>query len=219
MTVESSSNANTGGSPPSSLGTAEGLRVILAPGNGCPGNSLEGIMWYPWIRDQVLATFPADKVAFPLKAFPDPCFARFEVWQPFMDGLCEGRQHSSIVIGHSSGAVAALRFAERHAVLGIVLCSAYDSDLGCDVEARSNNFKTPFNWAQIKANCQFIVQLHSKNDHLVDFAVGERVAASLGLSEADRTFIVLQDGHFQNDTFPELWNVVRERLQAAMRPS
>ena len=57
---------------------------------------------------------------------PDPITARRSIWLPFMkDEL--GVDDQTIIIGHSSGACAAVRFAETNQVAGIVLVGAYTS--------------------------------------------------------------------------------------------
>ena len=57
---------------------------------------------------------------------PDPITARRSIWLPFMkDEL--GVDEQTIIIGHSSGACAAVRFAETNKVAGIVLVGAYTS--------------------------------------------------------------------------------------------
>ena len=60
---------------------------------------------------------------------PDPITARRSIWLPFMKEEL-GVDHQTIVIGHSSGACAAVRFAEMHKVGGIILVGAYTSGRG-----------------------------------------------------------------------------------------
>lgn len=50
------------------------------------------------------------------------------LWLPFMFGEL-GIGENDVIVGHSSGACAAVRFAERHKVFAIVLVGAYVSDL------------------------------------------------------------------------------------------
>ena len=57
---------------------------------------------------------------------PDPVTARRSIWLPFMkDEL--GVDEQTVIIGHSSGACAAVRFAETNKVAGIILVGAYTS--------------------------------------------------------------------------------------------
>ena len=57
---------------------------------------------------------------------PDPVTARRSIWLPFMKEEL-GVDHQTIIIGHSSGACAAVRFAETNPVAGIILVGAYTS--------------------------------------------------------------------------------------------
>ena len=50
-----------------------------------------------------------------LRNFPDPVMARESVWIPFMRDELSCDQHT-IIVGHSSGAEAAMRYAETHKV-------------------------------------------------------------------------------------------------------
>jgi len=77
---------------------------------------------------------------FNLRNFPDPYYAREENWIPFLENelKCDS---STILIGHSSGAAAAMRYAENHKLKGIILVSAYWTDLGDSTErVRKNIF-------------------------------------------------------------------------------
>jgi len=105
------------------------VKVVLAPGNG--DGDITDSMWYPWIMAEVKKNFPSVETV--LRNFPDPLYARETNWLPFMEKklLCD---HDTIVIGHSSGAAAAMRYAETHQLKGIVLVSAYHSDLGDSLE-------------------------------------------------------------------------------------
>ena len=89
--------------------------------------------WYSWVK-RGLEQIPGFQCL--AKNMPDPITARESIWLPFMQtGLhCD---EETIVIGHSSGATAAMRYAETHRVCAIVLVSAYTSDLGDDNERAS----------------------------------------------------------------------------------
>ena len=61
-----------------------------------------------------------------LRNMPDPITARRSIWLPFLKDDLEVDQ-DTIIIGHSSGACAAVRFAETNKVAGIILVGAYTS--------------------------------------------------------------------------------------------
>ena len=119
----------------------------------------------------------------------------------------------TIVVGHSSGAACALRLMEKRKVGGCLLVSAYDDDLGDEIEKGSGYFSRPFDYKKMRENCPWIVQFHSKDDHLVPVEVGRRVAK--GLREAGGSGKVEyvereRDGHFQDDEYPMFEEMVKK---------
>lgn len=74
-----------------------------------------------------------------LENMPDPWQARESVWLPFMRETlqCDA---GTIIVGHSSGAEAAMRFAEKYPVKGLVLVSACVTDLGDENERLSGYY-------------------------------------------------------------------------------
>jgi len=78
------------------------LRIVIVPGNG--GGDVERSNWYGWLRDK-LREKDLDCL---LKNMPDPVMAHEAIWIPFMEQQlnCDG---NTVIIGHSSGAQAALR--------------------------------------------------------------------------------------------------------------
>ncbi|KAG7253604.1 hypothetical protein CRUP_028969 [Coryphaenoides rupestris] len=140
-----------------------------------------------------------------LKNMPDP--ARECVWLPFMEEL--GCDEESLVIGHSSGAVAAMRYAETHKVFGIILVGAYASDLGDETERASGYFSRPWDWSSIRRNAGHLVQFGSSDDPFLPWA--EQQVVSDHLHPVVHRYS--DHGHFQNTTFPELIATVA-RLKA-----
>ena len=115
---------------------------------------------------------------------------------------------NTIIVGHSSGAVAAMRYAEKYKVKGLVLVAAYHTDLGKDYEKISGYFRRPWEWSTIKENCDFIIQFASTDDPFVPFEEQQYVADNL---KSDlRKFE--DQGHFLGIMFPELVTVVKENV-------
>jgi predicted alpha/beta hydrolase family esterase len=113
-----------------------------------------------------------------LDNMPDPVRAREKIWVPFMrNKLNVGA--GTVVIGHSSGAVAAMRLAEEHAVKGLVLVSACHTDLGSKSERQAGYYSRPWQWEKIKANAGFILQYHSDDDPFIPAAEAQHVAKNL----------------------------------------
>ena len=113
-----------------------------------------------------------------LKDMPDPIVARETIWLPFMkDEL--GANENSVIIGHSSGAEAAMRFAESNKIEGLILVSACHTDLGDSNERASGYYSRPWQWEQIRSNTKWILQYHSTDDPLVPIAEADFVAEQL----------------------------------------
>ncbi|XP_078000466.1 serine hydrolase RBBP9-like isoform X2 [Glandiceps talaboti] len=142
-----------------------------------------------------------------LQNMPDPVIAREKFWIPFMhDELkCD---EDTVIIGHSSGAEAAKRYAEKYKVLGIVLVSSCITDLGIETERESGYYNRPWEWQKIKENTKWIVQFGSSDDPFLPWKEQQEVANNLS-SE----FHKYEDrGHFGEPVFPELITVVKKHL-------
>lgn len=109
---------------------------------------------------------------------PDPYVARKSIWLPYMRDVLKVDE-STILIGHSSGAEAALRFLENDKVAYCVLVSACYTDLGCSNEKASGYYDDPWNWGAISKNAQKIIQYHSKDDKSVPVEEGRHVANAI----------------------------------------
>ncbi|XP_028810869.1 serine hydrolase RBBP9 [Denticeps clupeoides] len=176
--------------------------VVIVPGNGA-GN-VERCNWYGWAKKQI-NKIPG--VTCRLENMPDPVTARESIWLPFMEKELKCDE-DTVIIGHSSGAAAAMRYAESHKVLAIVLVGAYTSDLGDENERESGYFSRPWEWERIKGNTRHIVQFGSTDDPFLPWDEQEEVAEGLQgelHKYSDR-------GHFQNTQFPELINCVTKLI-------
>ena len=121
-----------------------------------------------------------------------------------------------ILVGHSSGAQAALRYAELYAVQGIVLVSATYSDLG-DADERASGYypqpnnngkngeRNPYLFANMKENCKNWHQFHSDDDPFIPLHEAEKIRDGLGLSQ---TYHMLPGRSHYFDYSPELLDVV-----------
>lgn len=68
--------------------------------------------------------------------WPDAYDAKESVWIPHLLNNIEVNEHS-IIVGHSSGALCAMRLLESQKVKGMVLVSAAHTDLGDEQERLS----------------------------------------------------------------------------------
>jgi uncharacterized protein len=180
------------------------LRVVIAPGNGCDG--VKGrCLWYGWLQRELA------RRAIPCAAepFPDPMLARAEFWLPFLTGPL-GCDERTVLVGHSSGAVAALRLLETTRLAGAVIVAASHSDLGDPVERASGYFDRPWNWAAIRSHAtHFLVQLHGTDDHVVPVEEGRAVSRWV-CSEYHES---PSAGHYQRAFQPELLQLLLAKLE------
>ncbi|XP_023348558.1 putative hydrolase RBBP9 [Eurytemora carolleeae] len=178
-------------------------KAVIVPGNGC--GDVADSNWYGW-ANRKLNEIPGFSSI--LRNMPDPITARESIWLPFMKDELKVDE-KTIIIGHSSGACAAIRFAESNPVYGIVLVGAYHTDLGDYNEGESGYFNHPWHWEKARENTQFIVQFGSTDDPFLPWSEQEFVSTSL---HADLK--KFEDrGHFMDESFPELISVVKQHLK------
>ena len=79
------------------------------------------------------------------ETFPDSILARKKYWLAFLEDKVKADKRS-ILVGHSSGAVAAMRYAERQRLVGSVLISPAYTDLGDELEKQSGYVDGVWKW-------------------------------------------------------------------------
>ena len=90
--------------------------VIIIHGNG---ETTIDDYWYPSVARQIGAL----GVKVVARTMPMAETAPAHIWLPFVEEEL-GADKSSILVGHSSGAIAAMRYAETHRIGGSVLVGA-----------------------------------------------------------------------------------------------
>jgi len=180
------------------------VKIAIIPGNG--GGAVESSVWYAWVRDALRSVERVSDVM--LSDMPDPVLARECYWLPFMRDqlLCD---ENTIIVGHSSGAAAAMRYAEQWPVGGLVLVGAYASDLDDETERCSGYFSRPWAWHLIRQNSPFVIQFGSTDDPYLPWDEQKTVADALS---ADlRQFS--NRGHFIDAEFPEVVMAIKEQME------
>ena len=156
------------------------VRAVIVPGCGCKRQSVRSSNWYGWLEKRLLEDGRFSEVV--LKDMPDPLAARRRIWLPFMlaDLGCDA---STVVIGHSSGAVAAMRLLEDHELAGALLVSACHTDLGMASEQAAGYYPPsggPWQWDAMQRNAGGnLCVLHSDDDPFIPLQEAEHVAKSL----------------------------------------
>jgi predicted alpha/beta hydrolase family esterase len=182
------------------------VKIIFIHGNGGGDiNAPDG--WFPYLKRE-LDQHGLNVIS---QNFPDPVYARKKYWLPFLEKL--GADEKSILIGHSSGAVAAMRYAEEHKLLGTILVSACYTDLGMPSERISGYYDEEWQWEKIKSNQKWIVQFHSTDDPLIPVEEARYVHQKLGSEYIEDT----NEQHYgypvAKPEFPEIITIIRQKLQ------
>ncbi len=180
------------------------IRVILIHGN-CGSKPTDN--WFPYVKME-LERMEIEVIA---PQFPDADLARSSYWIPFLKNELKADENT-IIIGHSSGAIAAMRFAEKNRIFGSILIGAYHTDLGYEKEKLSGYFDEPWNWDAIKNNQNWIIQFASTDDPWIPIAEPRFVRDQLNTEYHE-----FQDqGHFGGDynkrTFPEVVAELQQKM-------
>jgi pimeloyl-ACP methyl ester carboxylesterase len=180
------------------------LTVVVLPGNGC--SPIRQCNWYHWAECEL------KKRGFDVRMqdIPDPLYCREHIWTPFiLNTLLKGFEDYSnvVLVGHSTGAVTALRLAEAHRFRALILVAAYRDPLGCPLQVGTGLFDRPFDWRAVAGNVDTIVQMASTDDCFLPLKEQLLVKTALELGEEDPQRMYLQfdhRDHFFESPFPEL---------------
>ena len=177
-------------------------KAILIHGNG---GGTAGDVWLPWLERELIAL----GVTVINQTFPDNVKARARIWLPFIQEL--GADEHTILVGHSSGAVAAMRYAETHRLWGSVLVGVCHTDLGNGGEAASGYYREPWAWRRIREHQRWIGIFNSTDDPHIPIAEARFVAAQLRCSYFESN----DRGHYTDTReLPEVRDFVRRQLQS-----
>ncbi len=168
------------------------MKIIFIPGNG--GGNPTKDHWFPYLKEE----FENRGIEVISREFPDSYIARQNKWLPFIEAL--GADENTVLIGHSSGAIAAMRYAEKHKILGSVLVSGYHTHLWNPLEIISGYFWEPWDWETIKKNQKFIIQFNSSDDDFIPIEEAQFVHEKLGSDYTEFS----DRSHFFQNTFPEI---------------
>ncbi|MCA9478001.1 MAG: retinoblastoma-binding protein 9 [Nanoarchaeota archaeon] len=171
------------------------------------GNETEdwGYFWAPWVKEQLDALGLHTE----FHTMPDGILARKEFWLPFMEEVLKIDEHT-LILGHSSGATAALYYAQRHKIFGSVLLAPCYTDMGIEEERLSGWYDDEWDWKKIKENQEQIGLLYSLDDDVIPkeefFFIKDHIAPDLVFEFNDK-------GHFiSEDAFPEVIDCIRKIL-------
>lgn len=181
------------------------IKVILIHGNG---DSTPYGCWFPHVT-QELEKHGITVIA---RQFPDTKYALASSWLPFLKNELRADENS-ILVGHSSGALAAMRFAEKNKILGSILVGGSHTDLGQACERLSGYFDDTWDWDSIKKNQQWTVLFASTDDPAIPIEESRFIQQKLNATYHEFT----DRGHFDDNYgekahFPELVGAILFRI-------
>jgi uncharacterized protein len=179
------------------------MKAMIIPGNG---GSLITDNWFSDVKNG-LENLGVNVVA---ENMPDPELARKEFWIPFIESKELG--DDAILIGHSSGAVAILKYLEINKCKLAILVGVYASDLGDEGEKASHYFDEPWKWEIIKNNVEKVIIFASKDDPYIPISQPQFIKDIINAEYHE----YLDEGHFGSDVykteFPEIVLAVKNNI-------
>ncbi len=181
------------------------INVILMHGK----NTDPSKKWYPWLAKKMYE----NNIKFQSPLLPNTGNPNIDEWTIEVEKTKPN--DDSILIGHSRGGVAILRWLEKQQpnfkVKKVILVATNSGKIKNSTEKNSSNgFFTQkgFDFEKIKKHCNNFVVLHSKDDEWVPFSAGEENAKGL-----DAKFLIFDNlGHFggklPKQEIPELLNEI-----------
>ncbi len=159
-------------------------------------NSNHSDNWFPWLKEELekigykvwVPDLPhADKPN--IRRYNDFIFSKWKL------------DKDSIIIGHSSGAVAILgilqELSDSIIINKAVLVAGFLDDLGW--EPLNELFLIPFDWQKIKKQAKKFILFHSDDDPYVPLSHGQKLKELLN---AD-LFVLKGQGHFSLEKDPQ----------------
>ncbi|MEA2701588.1 MAG: serine hydrolase [Candidatus Parcubacteria bacterium] len=168
-------------------------RIIFVPGNQSTHWSFA---WAPWFKGELV------KHGYPtfFETFPDSIIARSRYWLPFLEEHVQAGP-DDVLVGWSSGATAAMRYAENHKILGSVLIAPCITDLDDELEKQSGYFDTPWEWEKIRANQKHVALVYGDEDPFTPREHFETIQKEL----SPEVIEIASEKHFiEREDFPQL---------------
>lgn len=178
------------------------MKAIIIPGNN---NTNIKDNWYQAVKRDLQAL----DLSVIAENMPDADLARKKYWLPFIKKKLSSKD--SILIGHSSGAVAILRYLEKNKAGLAILVGACYTDLGDDKEKKSGYYDEPWQWERIRNNTRKIVIFASRDDPYIPITEAFFIKDRLNAEYHEYK----DEGHFGSEVnnkieFPEIVLVVKK---------
>ena len=182
------------------------MKVVLMHGKNTNPNE----KWYPWFEKQIKKK-GIEYIAPKLLNAKDP---EIGDWMEQLEQT--NPDEETILIGHSRGGVAVLRWLEQLSkgkkVKKVILVATNSGNSKKRNKTENNRgffTKEGYDFSKIKLHCDNFVVIHSKDDKWVSFDAGEENAKGL-----DAKFKIYYDkGHFGIKESPKIPEVLEEILK------
>lgn len=179
------------------------MKIIFIHGNG--GTDWK-FAWTPRLQDELVKAW----IECVFETFPDSVLARQEYRLPFLKDHLHADENC-ILVGWSSGATAAMKYAEHNKIYGSILISPSYTDLWLESERVSGYFDTPRQWWDIKSNQQKICLFYAHNDEFIPLEEFTHIEEKLS---PDKVYAFPDKGHFmEQETFPELLQCIKDIIK------
>lgn len=167
-------------------------------------NQREG-NWFPWLEKELTKkNYKVFLQEMPLAWRPD-----IDIYWDFVKDKFNFN-NESILIGHSSGAVAILGLLQKltpiKKVEKAILVGSFIKDRGCNCEGL---FKKDFDWDVIKNNANEFYIIHSDDDPYCPLEDAEEIAKNLGT----KVMLIKGQKHFSISTVGEKYKEFPELLK------
>lgn len=198
--------------------------LMLVHGMRC--FDIDNDLWYSWLKDKIKEKYTNSYLIF--KNLPNPSKCYINEWIPFIkkeiDEAKEKTGYNKIyLVGHSTGAIALMRYMESYKITGAVLVSSYITDLNDERERESGYFpiikdgiiENDWNWEKMISNAEWIVNIGAEDDKYIPIEEILQVSINLNLKE-ENSIIFSKDqgmGHFKIKIFPELYDVLIKKIE------
>jgi predicted alpha/beta hydrolase family esterase len=141
--------------------------------HGAYGNPQEN--WFPWLKTQL-----ADSGHVEVPAFPTPENQNLKTWMTIAEEkIVNCSPDRTFIIGHSTGALLAMRLAEKTSkpYRGIFLACPFAKDLGLSFDQLNSSFIHPeFDWNRTKQGASSIYCYAGDNDPYVPLPYTQEIA-------------------------------------------
>ena len=182
------------------------MKVVIIHGYG--GEPMHGFR--PWLK----AELEAHGFEVSVPAMPTPDAPRVDEWVAAIAREVGGAGEDCMLVGHSLGCIAILRYLERaeKKVAGAVLVAGFAGKLGGEFSILDNFFAPRLDFARVKKACPKFIAIFSDNDPYVPVSQEKIFREKLGA----KTLVLHARGHFSSS---EGTTELPEALEAILKLS